>query len=56
MNKNIFDHEWGDLPIIFTSATVTNAKCWQITPRVTKNVINDKPYSIMYFLHALFSF
>ena len=33
----IFGHEWGDLPMIFTSDEVTTENHSQIASRVTKN-------------------
>ena len=37
VNNDFFGHEWGDLPMIFTSDEVTSENHWQITSRVTKN-------------------
>ena len=49
VNNDVCGHEWGDSPIIFTSDSVTSENYWQITSRVTTNiVINGSPYIISF--------
>ena len=49
----IFGHEWGDLPIIFTSDEVTSENHWQIASRVTKKSLFTVTNVLFYFLHAI---
>ena len=48
-----FGHEWGDLPMIFTSDEVTSENHWQITSRVTKKSLFTVTNVLFYFLHAI---
>ena len=43
-----FGHEWGDLPMIFTSDEVTSENQWQITSRVTKIAIHGNECIILF--------
>ena len=45
-------HEWGDLPIIFTSDEVTSENHWQIASRVTQKSLFTVTNVLFYFLHA----
>ena len=49
----IFGHEWGDLPMIFTSDEVTSENHWQITSRVTKKSLLTVTNVLFHFLHAI---
>ena len=53
VNNDFFGHEWGDLPMIFTSDEVTSENHWQITPLVTKNSLFTVTNVLFYFLHAI---
>ena len=48
----IFGHEWGDLPINFTSEEVTSENRCQITSQVTKNSLFTVKNVLFYLLHA----
>ena len=55
-----FCHEWGDLPMIFTSDKVTSENRWQITSWVTKkllfmimNVLFYSLYAVLYPEHTI---
>ena len=52
VNKDVFGHEWGDSPIIFTSDTVTSKNYWRITPAVIKNSLCTAIHMLFYSLHA----
>ena len=47
MNNDFLGHDWGNLPIIFTSDEVTSENYWKIASWLT-NVL-------FYFLHAILS-
>ena len=53
MNNDFWGHEWGDLPIIFTSDEVTSGNHWQIASRVTKKSLFTVTNVLFYFLHAI---
>ena len=53
VNNDFFGHEWGDLPMIFTSDEVTSDNHWQITSRVTKKSLFTITNVLFYFLHAI---
>ena len=53
MNNDFLGHEWGDLPIIFTSDKVTSENCWQIASRVTQKSLFMVTNVLFYFLHAI---
>ena len=53
-NNFFFGHEWGDLPMIFTSDEVTSENHWQITSRVTKKSLFTLTNVLFYFLHAIY--
>ena len=46
-------HEWGDLPMIFTSDEVTSESHWQIASRVTPKSLFTVTNVLFYFLHAI---
>ena len=46
-------HEWGDLPMIFTSDGVTRENQWQIASRVTPKSLFKVTNVSFYFLHAI---
>ena len=48
----IFGHEWGDLPMIFTSDEVTSENHCQIASRVTPKSLFTVTNLLFYFLHA----
>ena len=54
VNNDFFDHEWGDLPMIFTSDEVTSENHWQITSRVTKKIVIHGNECIILFLTRCF--
>ena len=52
MNNDFFGHEWGDLPMIFTSDEVKSENHWQITSRIfdrLTNIRSHHEYSIAHF-------
>ena len=49
----ILGHEWGDLPITFTSEEVTSENHWQITSRVTQKSLFMATNVLFYFLHDI---
>ena len=49
----IFGHEWGDLPIIFTSDEVTSENQWQIASQVTPKLLFTVKNVLFHFLHAI---
>ena len=53
VNNDFFGHEWGDLPMIFTSDEVASKNHWQITSRVTKKSLFTVTNVLFYFLHAI---
>ena len=46
-------HEWGDLPIIFTSDEATSENYWQITSRGPPKQLFEVTHVLFYFLHAV---
>ena len=46
-------HEWGDLPIIFTSDEVTSENHSQIASRVTQHSLFTVTNVLFHFLHAI---
>ena len=52
--QGFFGHEWGDLPMIFTSDEVTAENHWQMTSRENKKslfmVTNVLSYFLYYFI------
>ena len=52
--NNEFGHEWGDLPMIFTSDEVTSENHWQMTSRVTKKIVIHGNKCIILFLTRYF--
>ena len=56
VNNNFFGHEWGDLPMIFTSDEVTSENHWQITSWVTKKIVIHGNECIILFLTCCFIF
>ena len=50
----IFGHEWGDLPMIFTSDEVTSENYWQIESRVTQKSLFTVTKVLFYFLHTIY--
>ena len=53
MNNDFWGHEWGDLPIIFTSDEVTSENHWQIASRVTQKSLLMVTNALFYFLHTI---
>ena len=51
--KRFLDHEWGDLPLIFTSDEVMSENHWQIASRVTQKSLFTVTNELFYFLHAI---
>ena len=49
----ILGHEWGDLPMIFTSDEVTSENYGQIASRVTQKSLFTVTNVLFYFLHAI---
>ena len=49
----ILGHEWGDLPIIFTSEEVTSENYMQIASRVTQKSLFTITNVLFYFLRAI---
>ena len=49
-NDWFLGHEWGDLPIIFTSEEVMSENYWQIASRVTKKSLFTVTNVLFYFL------
>ena len=49
----IWGHEWGDLPMIFTSDEVTSEYHRQIASRVTQKSLFMVTNVLLYFLHAI---
>ena len=54
VNSDFFGHEWGDLPMIFTSGEVTSENHWQIISRVTNKSLFTVTNVLFYFLHAIY--
>ena len=53
VNNDFLGHEWGDLPMIFTSDEVTSENHWQIASRVTQKSLFTVTNVLFYFLHAI---
>ena len=53
VNNEFLGHEWGDLPIIFTSDEVTGENYWKIASRVTQKSLFTVTKVLLYFLHAI---
>ena len=53
VKNDFFGHEWGYLPMIFTSDEVTSENHWQITSWVTKKSLFTVTNVLVYFLHAI---
>ena len=51
--QRFFGHQWGDLPMIFTSDEVMSENHWQITSRVNKKSLLTVTNVSFYFLHAI---
>ena len=51
--QQFFGHEWGDLPMIFTSDQAKSENRWQITSEVTKKSLFMVTYVLFHFLHAI---
>ena len=49
----ILCHEWGDLPITFTSEEVTSENYWQIASLVTQKSLFMAMNVFLYFLNAI---
>ena len=53
VNNDFFYHEWGDLPMIFTSDKVTNENHKKIASQVNKKLLFTVTNALPYFLHAI---
>ena len=53
VNNEFLGHEWGDLPIIFTSDVVTSENHWQFASRVTQKSLFTVTNVLFYLLHAM---
>ena len=54
VNNDFFGHEWGNLPMIFTSDEVTRENLWQITSRMNKKSLFTVTNVLFHFLDAIF--
>ena len=54
VNNDFLGHEWGDLPIIFTSDEVTSENHWQIASRVTQKSLVTVTNAFFFFSYTLF--